>query len=171
MGMCDGGIRSQWRGAKLAGRARTVWTRSGDNDAIKRIIPRCQPGDVLVVNGNGDTSRALVGELIAERLRARGVVGMIIDGAVRDVAELEQIGFGVWSRGVSPAGPYHHGPGQLDVPVSVGGVVVSPGDLVVADDDGVIVIPPTEAISSLLGGRAVHERETRIRAEILAGAR
>jgi RraA family protein len=171
MGMCDGGIHSLWRGARVAGRARTVWTRSGDNEAIKRAVSRCQPGDVLVVNGGGDTSRALIGELIAERLRVRGVQGIIIDGAVRDVAELERIGFGVWARGVSPAGPYKNGPGQLDVPVAVGGVVVNPGDLIVADDDGVIVIPPSEGVASLLGGRAVLERETQIRAEILAGAR
>jgi RraA family protein len=170
MGMCDGGIHSLWRGAKIAGYARTVWTRSGDNDAIKRAVDRCQPGDVLVVNGQGDTTRALVGELIAERLRVRGVVGMIIDGAVRDVTELERIGFGVWARGVSPAGPYKYGPGQIDVPVAIGGVVVNPGDLIVADDDGVIVIPPSEGVSSLLRGRAVLERETRIRAQILTGA-
>ena len=169
MGMCDGGIHSLWRGARIAGRARTVWTRSGDNEAIKRAVSRCQPGDVLVVNGNGDTSRALVGELIAERLRVRGVLGMIIDGAVRDVAELERMGFGVWARGVSPAGPYKFGPGQLDVPVAVGGVVVNPGDLIVADDDGVIVIPPAAGVASLLGGRAVLDHETKVRAEIVAG--
>jgi 4-hydroxy-4-methyl-2-oxoglutarate aldolase len=169
MGMCDGGIHSLWQGAKIAGRARTVWTRSGDNEAIGRAISRCQPGDVLVVNGNGDTSRALVGELIAERLRVRGVAGMIIDGAVRDVAELEKIGFGVWARGVSPAGPYKFGPGQLDVPIAVGGVVVNPGDLIVADDDGVIVIPPAEGVASLLGGRAVLDKETKVRASIVAG--
>ena len=169
MGMCDGGIRSLWRGAKVAGRARTVWTRSGDNAAIKQIIASTRPGDVLVVNGGGDTTRALIGELMAEQLRYMGVRGMIIDGAVRDVAELERIGFGVWARGTSPAGPYKNGPGQLDVPVAVGGVVVNPGDLVVADDDGVIVIPPTEARASLVGGRGVLEFETQRRADIVAG--
>ncbi|MCF7550691.1 DUF1932 domain-containing protein [Pseudonocardia sp. WMMC193] len=169
MGMCDGGIRSLWQGAKIAGRARTVWVRSGDNEAIHRIIPTCGPGDVLVVNGNGDTTRALIGELMSEKLRFRGVPGMVLDGAVRDVAELERIGFGVWARGSSPAGPYKFGPGQTDVPVAVGGVVVNPGDLIVADDDGVIVIPPAEAVSSLQRGRAILERETRRRAEIVAG--
>jgi len=169
MGMCDGGIRSLWRGAKVAGRARTVWTRSGDNAAIKQIIASTRPGDVLVVNGGGDTTRALIGELMAEQLRYMGVRGMIIDGAVRDVAELERIGFGVWARGTSPAGPYKNGPGQLDVPVAVGGVVVNPGDLVVADDDGVIVIPPTEARASLVGGRTVLAFETQRRADIVAG--
>ncbi|MBB4688223.1 RraA family protein [Amycolatopsis jiangsuensis] len=169
MGMLDGGIRPLWKGARLAGRARTVWVRSGDNMAIHQAIQASQPGDVIVVNGHGDITRALIGELIAERAMARGVVGMIIDGAARDVNELERIGFGVWARGVSPAGPYKNGPGQVDVPVAVGGVVVQPGDVVVADDDGVIVIPAARAAASLLGGRAVEADEARRRAAIASG--
>ncbi|MER6988895.1 DUF1932 domain-containing protein [Saccharopolyspora hirsuta] len=169
MGMLDGGIRPLWKGARLVGRARTVSVRSGDNLAVHRAVEASQPGDVLVINGQGDTSRALIGELIAERAKARGVVGMVIDGAARDVAELERIGFGVWARGVSPAGPYKHGPGQVNVPVAVGGVVACPGDVVVADDDGVIVVPAAEAVTSLLGGRAVEADEAQRRAAILAG--
>jgi 4-hydroxy-4-methyl-2-oxoglutarate aldolase len=169
MGMLDTGIRAPWRGARLVGRARTVWTRPGDNQAIHRILPSCRPGDVLVVNGGGDTTRALIGELIAEKAKAKGVVGMIIDGVVRDGVELERIGFPVWSRGLCPAGPYKDGPGKLDVPVAVGGVAASPGDVVVADDDGVIVIPAAEAAASLLGGRAVETDEAQRRAAILAG--
>ena len=159
MGMLDAGIRATWRGARLVGRARTVWTRPGDNLAIHQVLPHCRPGDVLVINGGGDTTRALIGELIAEKAKARGVVGMIIDGVVRDGVELERIGFPVWSRGLCPAGPYKNGPGKLDVPVAVGGVAVCPGDLVVADDDGVIVIPAAEAAASLLAG--ARSRPTR----------
>ena len=169
MGMLDAGIRAPWRGARLVGRARTVWTRPGDNQAIHQVLPHCRPGDVIVVNGGGDTTRALIGELIAEKAKARGVVGMVIDGVVRDGVELERIGFPVWSRGLCPAGPYKDGPGKLDVPVAVGGVAVSPGDVVVADDDGVIVIPAAEAGASLLGGRAVEADEAQRRAAILAG--
>jgi RraA family protein len=169
MGMLDSGICAPWRGARLVGRARTVWTRPGDNQAIHRILPHCRPGDVLVVNGGGDTTRALIGELIAEKAKARGVVGMVIDGVVRDGVELERIGFPVWSRGLCPAGPYKNGPGQVDVPVAVGGVAACPGDLIVADDDGVIVIPAAEAAASLLGGRAVEADEAQRRAAILAG--
>ncbi|GAA4617054.1 DUF1932 domain-containing protein [Saccharopolyspora hordei] len=169
MGVLDGAIRSLWKGARLVGRARTVWVRSGDNLAVHRAVAAAEPGDVLVVNGQGDTSRALIGELIAERAKARGVVGMIIDGAARDVVELERIGFGVWARGVSAAGPYKHGPGQIDVPVAVGGVVARPGDVVVADDDGVVVVPAAEAVAGLLGGRAVEADEAQRRAAILAG--
>ncbi|MEV0087168.1 DUF1932 domain-containing protein [Saccharopolyspora sp. NPDC050642] len=169
MGMLDGGIHALWKGAKLVGRARTVWVRSGDNLAVHRAVAASRPGEVLVINGQGDTSRALIGELIAERAKARGVVGMVIDGAARDVVELERIGFGVWARGLSPAGPYKHGPGQINVPVAVGGVVVHPGDVVVADDDGVVVVPAAEAVASLLGGRAVEADEAQRRAAILAG--
>lgn len=169
MGMLDGGIRSLWKGARLVGRARTVEVRSGDNQAVHRAVASARPGDVLVINGQGDTTRALIGELIAERAKARGVVGMIIDGAARDVVELERIGFGVWARGLSPAGPYKHGPGRTDVPVAVGGVVACPGDLVVADDDGVIIVPAAEAVAGLLGGRAVEADEAQRRAAILAG--
>jgi 4-hydroxy-4-methyl-2-oxoglutarate aldolase len=169
MGMLDGGIHTLWRGARLVGRARTVWVRSGDNQAVHRAVAVSQPGDVLVINGQGDTSRALIGELIAERAKARGVVGMVIDGAARDVVELERMGFGVWARAVCPAGPYKNGPGQVDVPVAVGGVAVCPGDLIVGDDDGVIVIPAAEAGASLLGGRSVEADEAQRRAAILAG--
>lgn len=168
MGMLDGGIHALWKGARAVGRARTVWVRSGDNLAVHRAVAAARPGDVLVINGQGDTSRALIGELIAERARARGVVGMVIDGAARDVAELERMGFGVWARGVSPAGPYKHGPGQVDVPVAVGGVVVRPGDVIACDDDGVIVVPAAEAVTSLLAGRDVEADEARRRAAILA---
>jgi len=169
MGMLDAGIHAPWRGARLVGRARTVWTRPGDNQAIHRILPTCRPGDVLVINGGGDTTRALIGELIAEKAKAKGVVGMVIDGVVRDGVELENIGFPVWCRGLCPAGPYKDGPGRINVPVAVGGVVALPGDLVVADDDGVIVVPAAEAAASLLGGRAVETDEAQRRAAILAG--
>jgi RraA family protein len=169
MGMLDAGIRAPWRGARLVGRARTVWTRPGDNLAIHQILPHCRPGDVLVINGGGDTTRALIGELIAEKAKTRGVAGMVIDGVVRDGVELERIGFPVWSRGLCPAGPYKNGPGKLDVPVAVGGVAVCPDDLIVADDDGVIVIPAAEVAASLLGGRGVETDEAQRRAAILAG--
>ncbi|MER5673599.1 DUF1932 domain-containing protein [Pseudonocardia alni] len=168
MGMMDGGIRALWRGARVVGRARTVWVRAGDNQALHRAIARSRAGDVLVVNGHGDTTRALLGELMAERAKKRGVAGIVVDGALRDVVELEKIGFAAWARAVTPAGPYKNGPGSVDVPVAVGGVVVRPGDLVVGDDDGVIVVPAAEAATSLLGGRAVEADEAARRAAILA---
>ena len=168
MGMVDSGIHSLWKGAKAVGRARTVWVREGDNKAIHEVINHVQPGDIIVINGQGDTNRALIGELITEKLRVRGAVGMIIDGAARDVDVLEEMGFGVWARAVTPAGPYKNGPGQINIPVAIGGVVVNPGDIICADSDGVIVIPAAEAVSSLIAGRAVETDEAQRRAAILA---
>lgn len=168
MGMVDSGIRAMWKGARVVGRARTVWTRAGDNKALHAALTRVQPGEVIVINGQGDRNRALMGELIAERARSRGCIGMVIDGAARDIDVLEEIGFGVWARAVNPAGPYKDGPGQIDVPVAVGGVVCCPGDLIVADDDGVIIVPAAEAFTSLDGGRAVEADEAQRRASIVA---
>ncbi|PQP25782.1 NAD(P)-binding domain-containing protein [Rhodococcus opacus] len=168
MGMVDSGIHAMWKGARIVGRARTVWTRAGDNKALHEALAKVQPGEVIVINGQGDQNRALMGELIAERARSRGCVGMIIDGAARDIDVLQEIGFGVWARAVNPSGPYKDGPGKIDVPVAVGGVVCAPGDLVVADDDGVIIIPAAEAFTSLAGGRAVEADEAQRRAAIIA---
>lgn len=168
MGMVDSGIHAMWKGARIVGRARTVWTRAGDNKALHEALAKVQPGEVIVINGQGDQNRALMGELIAERARSRGCVGMIIDGAARDIDVLQEIGFGVWARAVNPAGPYKDGPGKIDVPVAVGGVVCAPGDLVVADDDGVIIVPAAEAFTSLAGGRAVEADEAQRRAAIIA---
>jgi len=135
------GIRPVWAGARLAGVARTVWVRAGDNKVVHEALEVVGAGEVLVVNGGGDTSRALIGELMGRRGLVRQLAGWVIDGAVRDRADLEALGVAVFARAVSPAGPYKHGPGHLDVPVAVGGVVVTPGDLVLGDDDGVVIVP------------------------------
>ncbi|MEE2054401.1 NAD(P)-binding domain-containing protein [Nocardiopsis tropica] len=156
-------IRSVWPGARVAGRALTVLTRPGDNRALHRALGQALPGDVLVVNGGGDRSRALLGELIAERALNRGIRGMVVDGAVRDVDELRDLGFPVWAAGVSPAGPYKDGPGHVGVPIAVGGAVCATGDIVVADGDGVFVVPRLEAEQALRAAQAVVEDEARRR--------
>ncbi|WP_327659992.1 MULTISPECIES: DUF1932 domain-containing protein [unclassified Streptomyces] len=170
LGLLDSGIRPVWSGARAIGRALTVWTRAGDNRAIHEAIKVAKPGDIIVVNGEADTSRALVGELICERAKARGVVGMVLDGAARDIDVLAEIGFPVWARAVTPAGPYKFGPGHVNVPVSVGGLVCRPGDLVVADDDGIAVVAAEEAESVLAAARAVEADEAGRRATIRATA-
>ncbi|CAL9371568.1 Regulator of ribonuclease activity A [Streptomyces sp. enrichment culture] len=170
LALLDSGIRPLWPGARAIGRALTVWTRAGDNKAIHEAVRIAVPGDIIVVNGEGDTSRALIGELIAERAKARGVVGMVLDGAARDVDVLAEIGFPVWARAVTPAGPYKFGPGHVNVPVAVGGLVCRPGDLVVADSDGVAVVAAEKAGSVLDAARAVEADEAGRRARIRATA-
>jgi 4-hydroxy-4-methyl-2-oxoglutarate aldolase len=166
MGMVAGGITPLWPGARAAGWARTVQVAAGDNKLLHEALGRIRPGDMLVVDGQGFTDRALLGELMAATALRRGAVGIVVDGALRDRQELQELDFPAWARGTSPAGPYKNGPGRLDVPVQIGGVVVRPGDLVVADDDGVIVVPAEEAAASLAAAREVAADEARRRLAI-----
>ncbi len=159
LGFVDPRVRPICPDAHLVGRALTVLCRPGDNKGIHRALTMARPGDVLVVNGGGDPSRALIGELIAHRAINRGVRGMIIDGAVRDARALQDAGFPVWAVGISPAGPYKAGPCRVGTDVAVGGVVVHRGDIVVADSDGVVVVPPADAERTLSGARAVLDDE------------
>jgi RraA family protein len=158
------GLAPVWRGARLVGRARTVWTRSGDNLYIHKALDVAQPGEVIVVNGHGDLSRALIGDLIGLRARSLGIAGFVIDGAVRDADALKELGLPVFARGITPAGPYKHGPGRLDVPIAVGGVVVSPGDLVVADADGVVIVHADDVEAVLDAALAIEAGEVEKRA-------
>lgn len=152
-------LHSPWRGATMIGRARTVTVPGGDNIGIQRIVAECRPGDVVVVDGQGETSRALVGELIAGRFLAKGVVGMVIDGAIRDAEDLQDMGFPIWHRARNASGPYKNGPYRHGEPVAVGGVVCLDGDLVIADGDGVTFVRPHEAPALLVAARAVQEDE------------
>lgn len=153
------GIHPVWRGARMCGTARTVWTRSGDNKLVHQALDQAEAGEVLVVNGGGDTTRALVGELMARRGQARGLAGFVIDGAVRDREGIEELGFPVYARGVSPAGPYKNGPGHLDRPVAIGGVCVLPGDFLLGDDDGVVVVPAGEVDAVCARAEEIVARE------------
>lgn len=169
LGVVDPRVQTMWPGAHIAGRALTVLCRPGDNKGIHQALALARPGDVLVVDGGGYPSRALIGELIAHRAINRGIAGMIIDGAVRDVPALQEAGFPVWAIGSSPAGPYKSGPYRVGTAVSVGGAVVHPGDVVVADADGVIVVPLAEAARTLAGARAVLADEASRYRTILSG--
>ncbi|MFC3999365.1 methyltransferase [Nocardiopsis sediminis] len=166
LNVCHSAVRSTWEGARLAGPALTVLTRPGDNLFIHRAIEAVQPGQVIVVAGGADESRALIGELMAGRAKAARCAGFVIDGAVRDVAVIRALGVPVFARAVTPAGPYKNGPGALDVPVAIGGVVVSPGDYVVGDDDGVAVVTPSTAEEVATKAEAKHAQENAARATI-----
>jgi regulator of RNase E activity RraA len=139
-GALDSEIQPQWPAARLVGNAFTVLTRSGDNLAIHQALDVVGPGDVLVVNGFGDKSRALIGEMIGIKAKARGVAGFVLDGAARDIDALREMDLPVFARASTPAGPYKNGPFRLLQPIAVGGVCVTPGDAVVADRDGVTIV-------------------------------
>ncbi|HWC22317.1 MAG TPA: methyltransferase [Flexivirga sp.] len=161
MGLLASAIHPVWSGAHVVGRALTVWTRAGDNRAIHDALQAVQPHDVIVVDGQGDESRALIGELMGLRARVAGATGYIIDGAVRDVDGLATMNMPVFARAITPAGPFKTGPGGFGCPISVGGVVVSPGDYVVGDSDGVAVIPAAAVARVIEDARAKVEREAR----------
>ncbi len=157
----EGDIRAMWPGAACAGPALPVYTRAGDNLAVHRALDVAQPGDVLVVNGQGDTTRALLGGLMARRARTLGLAGIVVDGAVRDVDEIESVGLPVFARASTPAGPYKNGPAEVGLPVACGGVVCSPGDIVCGDSDGVAVVPRTRAahVADAVAEILQHERD------------
>ncbi|MCB1540635.1 MAG: RraA family protein [Rhodoblastus sp.] len=136
------GLRPFHRKGHLVGPARTVRTRPGDNQFIHKMLDLVEPGDVVVVAGEGDVSRALVGEIMMTIARKRGVAGFVIDGAIRDSAAFAASDFPCFARGVNHRGPYKDGPGALDEPVAISGNVVSPGDIVVGDEDGVVTFSP-----------------------------
>ncbi|MCB0990126.1 MAG: hypothetical protein KDB16_04045 [Acidimicrobiales bacterium] len=169
LGAADRAIKPVWPGARLAGSAFTIWTRPGDNLGIHRSLESVQPGDVIVVNGGGDENRALIGELIGGRAKVAGAEGFVIDGAVRDADGLAQYDMPVFARAQTPAGPYKDGPFITCVAVAMGGVVVQPGDIVVADADGVAVIPLASAAIIAERAEAKYAQEEAARAEIEAG--
>nr|WP_221378912.1 hypothetical protein [Actinoplanes polyasparticus] len=168
MTVMDGGIRLLTERAALLGTALTVDVRSGDNLAIHRALDEARPGDVLVVNGHGDMTRALIGDLIGEIMVNAGVVGAVIDGAVRDVRALSEMGLAVYARAVTPAGPFKDGPGLIGVPVAVGGMVVAAGDVLVGDADGVVVVPRDRVPDVVAAVDGIGGKEEALRQRILA---
>lgn len=155
------GLRAFHKSGMMIGRALTVMTRAGDNLIIHQALEKITPGDVLVIDAGGDESRALVGEIIVTAAHARGAAGIVIDGAIRDLREISAGNFPCFARSVTYVGPYKEGPGEIGVPVNIGGMIVQPGDIVVGDEDGVIAFPES-IVGQLLGavdGQLAKEAE------------
>ena len=159
-------IHPIWPGARIIGPAFTVLTRPGDNLAIHAALTYARTGDVLVVAGGGHCDRALIGELIGGRARTLGIAGFVIDGAVRDAEGLAAYGIPVFASSISAAGPFKDGPGALGVPVAVAGVAVLPGDLIVGDTDGVVVISRDHAEQVVVKAESIRDTETAKRQKI-----
>ncbi|SDE21841.1 RraA famliy [Variovorax sp. CF079] len=162
-GALHGRIRALRHRMKLAGSAFTVEVRPGDNLMIHAAIALAKPGDVLVIDGKGDQSAALMGTIMMNACRQVGIAGVVIDGAVRDSLEIDEMDFPVFSVGTNPNGPTKLASGRIGHPVSVGGVAVRPGDLVVGDADGVVVVE-REKVEALLQAarRKVADEAARI---------
>lgn len=143
---------------RFAGPAVTATLPTASFTMAKIAMEQCRPGDVLVLNCFGDISHAMFGGHLGLGLKSRGVVGVIVDGAVRDVSELREVGLPVFARGTSVVVGGHDGPGEINVPIACGGVVVNPGDIIVADEDGVVSVPQGEAEYVLTNLKQLKEK-------------
>lgn len=168
-GFAGPGLRPIQQGVRLAGTAVTVSSHPGDNLMVHAAVEVCGEGDVLVVTTTAPSTHGMFGELLATSLMARGVRALVVDAGVRDTAELRDMGFAVWSRHVSCEGTVKASPGSVNVPVVLGGVVVEPGDVVCADDDGVVVVARADAEWAVERARQRVAKEEATRARLAAG--
>ena len=162
-------LRPIWPGGEAAGPAVTVLAQPGDNWMIHVAVELCQKGDVLVVGCAADSTDGMFGELLATSLRARGVLGLVIDAGCRDVKALHEMKFPVWSRAISAKGTVKATLGAVNVPVVCAGINVVPGDVVVADDDGVVVVPAKDAADVAQKGQKRFADEDGKRKRLAAG--
>jgi 4-hydroxy-4-methyl-2-oxoglutarate aldolase len=168
-GLAKSYLRPAWSPTAAAGNAITVLAHPGDNWMLHVAVELCQRGDMLVVAVSSDNEDGMFGELLATSLVARGVVGLVIDAGCRDVAALRAMKFPVWSRAISAKGTVKASVGAVNVPIVVAGVSVTPGDVVVADDDGVVFVPRSTAATVVAGCDAREAKEAAVRERLARG--
>ena len=162
-------LRPMHSGGHLAGPAFTVRTRPGDNLMIHKAFDIAESGDVVVVDAGGDLTNSLVGEIMLSHAKKRGLAGVVINGAVRDYGWIKTHDYPVFAAGVTHRGPYKDGPGEINVKLAMGGMVIEPGDLIVGDDDGFLCLPYDDAEAILAAAWKKNEAEEKTMAEIQAG--
>ena len=162
-------LRPLHRGGVMAGPALTVKTRPGDNLMIHKALDMAAPGDVIVVDGGGDLTNSLMGELMVAHARVRGLAGIVLYGAVRDVAAIQAGDWPVYAAGISHRGPYKDGPGEINVPIAIEGMVIEPGDLIIGDEDGLLCVPYDQVDAVYEATVQKHALEEKKMQAILAG--
>jgi 4-hydroxy-4-methyl-2-oxoglutarate aldolase len=162
-------LRPVWAGGEAAGTAVTVLTQPGDNWMIHVAVEQCRPGDILVVGCTADNTDGMFGDLLATSLKARGVLGLVIDAGARDVKSLREMGFPVWSKAISAKGTVKATLGAVNIPVVCAGINVHPGDAVIADDDGVVVVRRQDIADVVVKGEKRHADEEGKRKKLAAG--
>lgn len=169
-GAMDWRIKPVYQGMKLLGVAVPVWCHPADNLAIHRAVAQARPGDVLVVDAGGYVEAGHWGEVLTAAAQARGVAGLVIDGGVRDIQAVRRRGFSLFARGVSMRAAVKEQPGRVNEPVICGGVHVRPGDFVIGDDDGVVIVARERAAAVLAAAREREAKEARVM-ELLQGGK
>lgn len=154
-------LRPMHAGGRMGGPAFTVKTRPGDNLMVHKALDLAEPGDVIVVDAGGDLTNALIGEIMSTYARARGIAGLVINGAIRDAQEIRGGEFPVYAAGVTHRGPYKDGPGEINVPVAIDGMVIMPGDLVLGDGDGMLCVPFDATATVLVAAKEKVKVEAR----------
>jgi RraA family protein len=162
-------LRPMHSGRPMSGPALTVRTRPGDNLMVHKALHLAAPGDVIVVDAGGDLTNALIGELMVATAISRKLGGFVINGAIRDARALREGDFPVFAAGVTHRGPYKDGPGEINVPIAIDGMVIEPGDLVIGDDDGVLCVPFAQAEALHAATVAKSQAEAQMVAAIHAG--